>query len=754
MDRIGVRRAVSVTGEGSRGTLVRRYAEAVARLRWLVLLVVGLITWVALGVLPGAAQAGGGLSGILSTSGPAIQAQVDAVRTFGLPLLTRVAIVQRDPTGLDPAVPVRAARRAAVLATQTLANGVAPGDGLLAALPLLNTPLLVPRAAEHDTTIVTYLFTDPTAGLFAQNDAAYGYLDGLGPDDAYVGVAGSIPAQIAQGTVIGSRLPLVEAATLAAIALIVGLNFRSVVAPLITLVTAAAGYLLADRMIGALSTALGVAAPAELEPIVVALMLGITTDYSIFFLSGLRRLRSGERNPGATLGAVREYLPIVLTAGFTVACGVAALVVARSGLFRALGPGLAVTVLVGLAVAVTVVPATLAILGRRAFWPSRFPERETAEPDAPAPDPADPVRSTGLRRLLENKRAAAGVVVAVVVVLGLATWPLLGARSAVAPVASLPVDTPVRVATTAAAAGFAPGILSPTEVIVSAAGIADRRGQLSDLDAALQRQAGVTTVLGPADQPLTQRLGLFLSPRGDAARFLVVFDSDPLGATAGTHLWELRAAIPQLLAGVGLAGADTAYAGDTAVGTSLVDQADADLGRVALAVGLVSLVLLVLFLRALVAPLYLLASSALAVGAALGLTTVVFQDWLGADGLIFYVPFAAAVLLVALGSDYNIFSVGYIWEQARRRPLSEALAVAVPRSTRAISVAGLALAVSFALVALIPLASFQQLAFALGVGVLIDAFLVRSLLVPAVISLVGRASGWPGRRLKEGGVGE
>jgi len=124
------------------------------------------------------------------------------------------------------------------------------------------------------------------------------------------------------------------------------------------------------------------------------------------------------------------------------------------------------------------------------------------------------------------------------------------------------------------------------------------------------------------------------------------------------------------------------------------------------------------------------------------------SGWAGrADGLVFYVPFAAAVLLVALGSDYNVFSVGYIWAEARHRPLPEALTVAVPRSTRAISAAGLALAVSFALVALIPLASFRQLAFALGVGVVLDAFLVRAVLVPAVISLVGPVSGWPGRQL-------
>ncbi len=116
--------------------------------------------------------------------------------------------------------------------------------------------------------------------------------------------------------------------------------------------------------------------------------------------------------------------------------------------------------------------------------------------------------------------------------------------------------------------------------------------------------------------------------------------------------------------------------------------------------------------------------------------------------MIFYVPFAAAVLLVSLGSDYNIFSVGYVWEEARRRPLPEALAVAVPRSTRAINAAGITLAVSFALVGLIPVAPFEELAFAVAVGVLIDTFVVRSLLVPALVSLVGRASGWPGSALR------
>ena len=334
-------------------------------------------------------------------------------------------------------------RRAAEVVRWRFIPGVEPDRDLLAAFPLINTPVLLPNAAESNTTIVTYLFTDPTADLFAQNGAAYDYAGRFDPrDEALVGVGGAIPAQIEQGTVIGRELPLVEAVTLAAIAVIVGANFRSVVAPLITLVTAAAGYLLADRAIGSLAAVVGVAAPAELEPIVVALMLGITTDYSIFFLTGMqRRLQFGASDRDAAQRAVQEYLPIVVTAGFTVACGVAALVVAESGLFKELGPGLAVTVLVGSTVAVLLVPALLAVLGRWVFWPGRTITRHTGSEAAAESGTAEQVPRSRMIEFLADRRRAAAVAAGAVLVLVLASSPLLAARSAVAPIASLPWDT-------------------------------------------------------------------------------------------------------------------------------------------------------------------------------------------------------------------------------------------------------------------------------------------------------------------------
>jgi RND superfamily putative drug exporter len=168
--------------------------------------------------------------------------------------------------------------------------------------------------------------------------------------------------------------------------------------------------------------------------------------------------------------------------------------------------------------------------------------------------------------------------------------------------------------------------------------------------------------------------------------------------------------------------------------------------RVVVAAVLANLLLLALFLRALVAPLYLLAASALALAAALGLTTFVFQGLLGYDGLTYYVPFAAAVLLLSLGSDYNLFVVGRVWQSARNRSIERAIAEAVPRASRAITIAGIALAASFGMLALVPLRAFRELAFVMAVGILLDTFVVRTLLVPALVTLVGERSWWPGRR--------
>jgi RND superfamily putative drug exporter len=258
----------------------------------------------------------------------------------------------------------------------------------------------------------------------------------------------------------------------------------------------------------------------------------------------------------------------------------------------------------------------------------------------------------------------------------------------------------------------------------------------------------VAAVVGPREQPPPPAPPVAVARGGGAARLAVVFDSDPLGAPAIDHLRTLRDRMPGLLRTAGLSGTKVAYGGQTALADDTVTRVLDDLARVAVVAVLVNLLLLALFMRALVAPLYLVGSSILGLLATIGLTTVFFQGVLGEDDLTYYVPFAAAVLLVSLGSDYNVFVAGRIWEEARRMRLREAIAVAAPQAARAVTVAGLALAASFALLAIVPLRSFREFAFVMGVGVLIDTFLVRTLLVPALTSLFGERAWWPGRRVR------
>jgi RND superfamily putative drug exporter len=477
----------------------------------------------------------------------------------------------------------------------------------------------------------------------------------------------------------------------------------------------------------------------------VVLLLGVVTDYCIFFLAGYRaRLAAGDdRLPGARAATTR-YAPLVVTAGLIVAAGTAALLAATLGLLRAFGPGLAITVLVALAVSVTFVPALMAILGRGTFWPARV-----AGPDGANASHERRSRRgwrAAVARAMTGRLVAAPVALLIVGILVLAAIGLSRTRLGLTLIVGLPNDDTVHAAADAAQLGFADGILSPTVVLVQGDGLDAKADQLAALQQGLGRQPGVAAVAGPATPIEQLPEGFAVAGSGTAARFLVVFDADPLGARAIDELRGLQDAMPGLVDDAGLSGVRVSFAGDTALASEAVDQTVHDLSRVAVAALVVDFLLLAMFLRSLVAPLYLLADSVLALAAALGLTTFVFQGLLDQEQLTYYVPFAAAVLLVALGSDYNVFVVGRIWGEARRRPLREAISLAVPEASRAIAVAGVTLAASFAILAVVPLVQFREFAFAMFAGVLIDSFLVRSLLVPALVALFGRSSWWPSRR--------
>ncbi len=716
------------------------YAAALVRFRWFV--VFGWLT-IAGGLavaLPTLSQTGGsgGFRGLATTDNPAVQAEIRSFEKFGFPVLTRTAVVQRNPEGLSPAAQLRAVTSA----IRFNLNRPPELERIEFAVPIVNS-LGVFASREEGTTAITYLYFRPTVGFGRQTGLADAYADRYlsRPDDHRVGETGVIPARIAQVVILREHLRTVELVTVGLIVVVVAANFLALGAPLMTMVTAGLALSIVVRLSGWIGERAGFDVPSEIEPLIVALLLGIVTDYSIFFLSGTReRLGRGEHRLDAARHSAAEFGPIVVVAGLTVAAGSLALLVASVGTFRVFGPGMALTILISLAVAVTFVPAGLAILGNAVFWPRR-----------PGRDHGGGGRSAMRSRLvgiITRRRVAVAVVVVVGGALVVAAAPVTKLELGFPVIESLPESYEAAEAADAAAQGFSPGVLSPTVVLLEGERLGDQRGGLDRLQALLANQPGVAGVAGPANLPTALTVGAVVAPSGDAARYIVVFGEDPLGARAINDLQRIRADMPALLAEAGVSGATVSFAGDTALAATTVTRTEADLALVILVATGLGFLLVAVFLRAIVAPLYLTAVNLLAVVATLGLTTFVFQTLAGQSGLTFYVPFAAAVLLVALGSDYSIFGIGYIWAEARRRPLLDAVRVAVPRSTRAISAAGITLAVSFAALAVVPLSPFREFAFAMFVGILIDVFVVRSLLVPSMVVLAGSASAWPGRALR------
>ena len=200
-------------------------------------------------------------------------------------------------------------------------------------------------------------------------------------------------------------------------------------------------------------------------------------------------------------------------------------------------------------------------------------------------------------------------------------------------------------------------------------GTADLPG-LVRLQRALERESGIATAIGPATPAARDIPGFVLAENDAAARYLLVLDDEPQGGPAVDTVERLRERLPALTEEAGLSGVEVRLAGDTALAGETVETITHDLIRIGIAAFLVNFILLAIFLRALIAPLYLVLASALALAASIGLTTLFFQGFLGHDEITYHVPFAVAVLLLSLGSDYNVFVVGRIWQSRGGRPIA------------------------------------------------------------------------------------
>ena len=691
--------------------------------------------------LPAVSESDGQPIAVAPSGSKAVDATRRAVTDFGFPFATEIVIVQRDPNGISDAAQRRALDRA-----MRIDRGEEKSryPGIQSAIPIINAAPLVQGSSERNTTIVTLLQLDPNMPLYKQYQLArkYARQEINLPDDHLVGVTGAIPARAKQGDLIDQALPFVEFVSVAVIFLLITIRFRAPGAGLLALVAAGVAFFLSSHVVAWAAQHYGLGIPIELAPLLVVLVLAVTTDYTVFLLAGARsELANGEKSTMASQVATAGYAPIILIAALTVAGSAASLAIANLEFLRVLGPALGVAVVISALVSLTVVPATISSFGRWIFWPGL---RWTGLPLPAGADRSEPsVLRRAVARVQSVRLVAFGLTGLTVLALALAAGGLTRLHVGISLIDDLPRTTSESRAAQAAEQGFADGILSPSEVVIEQAGVGRQKTQLAHLEDAMAREPGVAGVVGPREQIPGMPEGVFVSKDGNAARIVVVLKNDPYSARAIASIRQLGKDMPRLLHDSGLEGAAVYIAGDTAAGAETIDLLRASMVPVAVLIGGVELVLMALLLRALVAPVYLLAASALSAAAPLGLMAYLFT-WFGHQDVSYYVPIGVAVLMVSLGADYNLFLVGRIWEELRERSVAGAVSTAAPRAASSIATAALALSLSFASLAIVPLVSFRAFAFAMGAGALIDSYLVRGQLVPAMVTLFGRVGAWPG----------
>jgi RND superfamily putative drug exporter len=247
---------------------------------------------------------------------------------------------------------------------------------------------------------------------------------------------------------------------------------------------------------------------------------------------------------------------------------------------------------------------------------------------------------------------------------------------------------------------------------------------------------------GDAGVSIDRMLAAYRAPDGSVARLYVIPADDPYSTAASDTARRVREAV----------AADTAAFGPDArilVGGAAADQLDIqttiqhDFERVAVVTILGVLLVLIVLLRALIAPIFLVATVLLSYGTTLHLAGFLFQDVLGQSGATFFLPLFVFVLLVALGADYNIFVTSRIREESVGRPIRDGIRAASARTGAVVTSAGVILAGTFAALMIAPLQVLFQMGAAVAMGVLIDTFIVRSLLVPALTAVFGDWSWWP-----------
>ncbi len=523
------------------------------------------------------------------------------------------------------------------------------------------------------------------------------------------------------------------AATVLLVLVLLGLIYRAVLVALTPLVVVFLSYTVASAFVYLYADS-GASVSSNGTTILIVLMFGVGTDYSLLLVSRYREeLRRREDKHEAMGRALRRTGPTILASGLTVALAMLVLALADTRLTSSLGPVAAIGVACAMVAGLTLLPALLTIFGRVGFWPRRA--LVDCDPEHPETGRQGVWRRFG-DKVLERPLPA---LLVTVVAFGAGALGLLAYKVDYSTTNFFKESVDSVEGFDVLSEAFPAGTLAPTTVLVERS---DGKVSRADVAAAVDSVQGVDGVARATPTGLR-------SDDGQFASIDVILEDDPYKESTLDVVPEVRDSLDDLGPGVqALVGAGTAiqYDYDQTI------QSDLKL-IVPIALAVIATILAVL-LWSLVAPLVLIASVILSFFCTLGLSILFIRYVVGDPGFDASLPTFAFIFLVALGIDYTIFLMARVREEARRHGTREGTLRALAATGPVITSAGIILAGTFSVLMTLPVTYTFDLGFMVALGILLDTFIVRTIMVPAAVELLGDRIWWPSSASRGGTLRE
>lgn len=535
---------------------------------------------------------------------------------------------------------------------------------------------------------------------------------------------------------------------LLAVLVILVLVYRSFLLPIVVLSTSLFALCVALLVVWWLAKFEVLLLSGQTQGILFILVIGAATDYALLFVARFREeLRVVQDKGTAVLAAWKGSFEPIVASGGTVIAGLLCLLLSDLKSNSTLGPVAAIGIVFAMLAALTLLPALLLLFGRAVFWP----RRPKFEPEVVAEEHG--MRKTGLwarlAGMITKSPRAIWIVTTLVLLAGASGVLQLNAVGV--PASDLVLGaSEARDGQVALGEHFPGGSGSPVYVVVAE----DRLQDAADVLLADEGIDGVsvTAADSPSGAATVNEDGLVaVGPPGTPVPEPTVVDGEVLlqgtltdaadSDAAAATVRELRVELHELDALVG---------GVTATAIDTNDASIHDRNLIIPVVLVVIMLILMLLLRSILAPVLLIITTVLSFGTAMGVSALMFNGVFGFPGADPAVPLYGFVFLVALGIDYNIFLMTRVREESLEHGTREGVLRGLSITGGVITSAGLVLAATFAALSVIPILFLAQLAFIVAFGVLLDTFVVRSLLVPALAYDLGRVIWWPSKLWRSG----